>query len=299
MLTHLNNKEVPPKRVVVIGANGFVGGAITDLLVAHGVECLPLGRAEVDLLDQNAAQALADYLRPGDSVVAVSAIAPAKNFDMVIDNLKLTQAMVQALTDRGDDVVHVVNISSDAVFADEPTPLHEGSPKAPDSYHGVMHLAREICFQTDIDQPLAILRPTLIYGAADPHNGYGPNRFRRLAAEGDPIVLFGNGEEQRDHILVDDVAEICRRVVCRQSTGSLNLASGEVVSFMEIAKIISEMADQDVPIIQTERTGPMPHNGYRPFDVSACRAAFPDFSPCPVREGLKRVDELCRKQGES
>ena len=30
--------------------------------------------------------------------------------------------------------------------------------------------------------PVGILRPTLVYGANDPHNGYGPNRFRRLAA---------------------------------------------------------------------------------------------------------------------
>jgi hypothetical protein len=27
----------------------------------------------------------------------------------------------------------------------------------------------------------------------DPHNGYGPNRFRRLAAAGQEIVLFGEG----------------------------------------------------------------------------------------------------------
>ena len=47
---------------------------------------------------------------------------------------------------------------------------------------------------------LAILRPTLIYGAGDPHNGYGPNRFRRLAATGKPIILFGEGEERRDHV---------------------------------------------------------------------------------------------------
>jgi UDP-glucose 4-epimerase len=30
----------------------------------------------------------------------------------------------------------------------------------------------------------------------------------------------------------------------------------------------------------------MPHNGYRPFDVSATRAAFPDFRYTPLREGL-------------
>jgi UDP-glucose 4-epimerase len=41
------------------------------------------------------------------------------------------------------------------------------------------------------------VRSTLIYGEGDPHNGHGPNRFRRLAAAGQEIVLFGEGEERR------------------------------------------------------------------------------------------------------
>jgi hypothetical protein len=31
----------------------------------------------------------------------------------------------------------------------------------------------------------------------------------------------------------------------------------------------------------------MPHNGYRPFDVAATRAAFPDFRSMPLSEGLR------------
>jgi hypothetical protein len=38
-------------------------------------------------------------------------------------------------------------------------------------------LAREIVFSSTVAAPLATLRPTLIYGGADPHNGYGPNQF--------------------------------------------------------------------------------------------------------------------------
>ena len=39
------------------------------------------------------------------------------------------------------------------------------------------------------------MRSTLIYGEGDPHNGYGPNRFHRLAAAGQEIVLFGEVPE--------------------------------------------------------------------------------------------------------
>jgi hypothetical protein len=34
----------------------------------------------------------------------------------------------------------------------------------------------------------------------------------------------------------------------------------------------------------------MPHNGYRPFDNSATRAAFPDFRYTRLQEGLHRAD---------
>jgi hypothetical protein len=33
----------------------------------------------------------------------------------------------------------------------------------------------------------------------------------------------------------------------------------------------------------------MPHNGYRPFDIAACRAAFPDFSYTVLNDGLARA----------
>ena len=35
----------------------------------------------------------------------------------------------------------------------------------------------------------------------------------------------------------------------------------------------------------------MPHDGYRPFDIAACRAAFPDFHYTPLAEGLARVQK--------
>jgi nucleoside-diphosphate-sugar epimerase len=149
-----------------------------------------------------------------------------------------------------------------------------------------MHLARELMFRAEVKAPLVMLRPTLIYGKDDPHNGYGPNRFRRLAAEGKEIVLFGEGEERRDHVYIDDVAEVAMRVLMRRSRGELNIASGEVHSFRALAEKVVQLSGREVPIRGSPRSGPMPHNGYRPFDISACRAAFPDFRATPIDRGL-------------
>jgi UDP-glucose 4-epimerase len=155
-----------------------------------------------------------------------------------------------------------------------------------------MHLAREIAFSSTLKSPLATLRPSLLYGAGDPHNGYGPNRFRRLANEDKDIVLFGEGEERRDHVLIDDVAELIFRVLTRRSAGTLNIASGETHSFRDIAERIVATAAHQVAIKSSPRNGPMPHNGYRPFDIAACRAAFPDFSFTPISEGIVSTQHM-------
>jgi UDP-glucose 4-epimerase len=287
VLTHLENAPHLPSRTVVIGAGGFVGAAIARGIVRAGGKVVALSRREVDLLAPDAARRLAALLQPADAVVAAAARAPCKDIAMMVDNMVMTRAMIDAL--REANVAHVVNISSDAIYADEPLPLAETSPAAPMSMHGAMHLAREIAFASEIKAPIAMLRPTLIYGADDPHNGYGPNRFRRLANANQDITLFGEGEERRDHVFIEDVAEIVLRVLMHRSQGALNIATGTVHSFRGIAEHVVTLAPNKVKINGSPRSGPMPHNGFRPFDPSAARAAFPDFAFTPLEIGLAKA----------
>ncbi len=275
------------ERTVVIGAGGFVGGALMKRLAAAGAPAIGVTRGDVNLLAADAASKLKLLLRPGDAVVAVAAMAPVKNVGMLADNMILTRNIVEAIATV--PVSHVVNVSSDAVYGDEPVPLSEASPAAPGSLHGAMHLARELAFQAEAKAPLAVVRPTLIYSVDDPHNGYGPNRFRHLANAGQEIVLFGEGEERRDHVAVDDVAELIWRVLAHRSTGTLNIATGAVHSFKAIAEMVVALAPHKVAIKGSPRSGPMPHNGYRPFDAVATRAAFPDFNYTPLETGLAQA----------
>ncbi len=277
-------------RAVVLGAGGFIGGAVVRKLQKEGTSTLPLGRKELDLLHDGAGERLAAMLRPDDALVVASAKAPCKNAAMMVENVRMMAEVCDALARR--KVAHVVYISSDAVYADGPVPLNESSPTAPTSLHGAMHLARELMLASAVgDMPFAILRPTLVYGAGDPHNGYGPNRFRRLANKGEPIVLFGLGEERRDHVHVDDVAEVVRLVLHHRSAGILNVATGETMSFRDIAERVCRLAGKAVTIGASPRTGPMPHNGYRPFDPKATRGAFPGFRYAPLHLGLARAQK--------
>jgi nucleoside-diphosphate-sugar epimerase len=269
---------------VIIGAGGFVGGAIGDQLAADKVPILALTRKELDLLKPEASATLQRLLRADDSVVFVSALAPTRNNAMLIDNLRMAEAVCVALA--AQPVAHLAYISSDAVYSDDANPVTERSCQQPSSLHGVMHLAREIMLRAALKLPLAILRPTLIYGAKDPHNGYGPNRFRRLAAKGEAITLFGEGEEKRDHVVVDDVAALTSAVLHHRSKGILNIATGRSASFREVAEMVVALSPRSVEIRGTPRQNPITH---RHFDITDGLKAFPEFHYMPLRDGLARV----------
>ena len=284
MLEHLNPVRKAPSRVVIIGGGGFVGGAIGDQLAADKVPILALTRKELDLLKPAASATLQRLLQAHDSVVFVSALAPTRNNAMLIDNLRMAEAVCAALA--AQPVANLVYISSDAVYSDDANPVTERSCQQPSSLHGAMHLTREIMLRTTLKLPLAVLRPTLIYGAKDPHNGYGPNRFRRLAAKGETITLFGDGEEKRDHVLVDDVAALASAVLHHRSKGVLNIATGRSASFREVAEIVVALSPRSVEIHGTPRQNPITH---RHFDITDCLKAFPEFHYLPLRDGLARA----------
>jgi UDP-glucose 4-epimerase len=288
MLHHHNSRPVSPARAVVLGASGFIGGAVARKLEGVGAQVLKLGRKEIDLLADDADERLAALLAPDDALIAVSARAPCKTPAMMLDNIRMMAAACAALAKR--TVAHLVYMSSDAVYADGPLPLTEASPAAPTSLHGAMHLAREhMLFAAAGATPLALLRPTLVYGAGDPHNGYGPNKFRRQANRGEAIVLFGEGEERRDHVAVDDIAEIVNLVLLHRSSGALNVATGSVASFRALADKAVALSPRKVEIKGSPRVGSMPHNGYRPFDPAATQKAFPGFHYTPLDVGLARA----------
>jgi nucleoside-diphosphate-sugar epimerase len=297
MLTHQFAQPTAPARAVVIGAGGMVGGAITKALKAAAIPVLPLTRREVDLLAPDAAEKLKALLKPDDAVVFVSAVAPAKNTAQLMTNLRMAEAACQAFA--AVPPAHLLYISSDAVYVDDANPVTEHSPVAPSTMHGMMHAARELIFRSEYRGPLAFLRPTLIYGAADPHGGYGPNRFRRQAAKGEPILIFGEGEEKRDHVAVEDVAQLAVLILKHRSTGALNAVTGVSTSFHDIAQMVASHFSPPGKVASQPRPGPRPHLLHRFFDIGDCYKSFPDFHFERIADGLARVHrELAAKETE-
>lgn len=283
-LHHRSPANTPSGRVGVVGSRGFVGSAVVAALRKRGADLEPVSSSDVDLLADGSTEALTRRLAGCDTVVLVSAIAPARELDTVAADLRMAAAFSDAVA--GLEIDHVVAISSDAVYGDDQAVVSEADAPAPTSLHGAMHMTRELALRQRFGSALCVLRPTLLYGEDDPHDGYGPNRFLRAAAAGREIKLFGEGEEQRDHLLVDDLGALVTAVCGRRSVGTLNVATGRSASFREAAELCVRLTGSSSPIEGSPRQNPVTH---RHFDVAARLAAFPELAVSPLEEGLAIV----------
>jgi UDP-glucose 4-epimerase len=286
MLTHAYARPVDPARVLILGAKGFVASQLHRLLREERLACRAVGSEEVNLIDSSAPKMLEQILRPDDAVVMTSTLTPDKGRDLLTlkKNLRMAESLCAALTET--KCAHVVYISSDAVYDARSPLVNEEASCEPVDLYALMHIAREkMLAQTcrSVGIPLAILRPCAVYGSADTHNSYGPNRFIRSARTQGKITLFGEGEEQRDHLFINDLMQVVKLCLTHRSTGILNVVSGRSTSFKNVAICVNSIMGGTVQMECLSRSGPISH---RHFDNTALLKGFPGFQPTPLNIGI-------------
>jgi nucleoside-diphosphate-sugar epimerase len=289
-LIHAYDIPRSPERVVVLGATGFLGRRLLRACAAAGVPAVGLGSRELDLSAPDAGAQLAERLRPRDVLVFLSALTREKGRDSgtVMRNLAMARAVCRA--SEKAELAQIVYASSEAVYSFDTALISEETPAILMDLYGAMHRMRELILLEEAKAPLAILRLAALYGAGDTHNSYGPNRFVRQALAEKRIALFGNGEEMRDHVYIDDAAALTLRVVAHGSSGILNLACGTSEDFLTAAKLIAKLIAARlggaIAIEPSQRANPITH---RHFDSTNLHRAFPDMQFTAFAEGLAKT----------
>jgi len=279
-----------PGRVVVLGGNGFLGRHLVARLQAKGIETLKPSSRNVDLCASAGTAALRDVLRPSDAIVMLAASNTGARLgnDDFVQNAKMAVTLCETV--RASGCAHLIYLSSDSVYPLSAGAINEDTGTNPQGLYALMHLARETMLCSLQNVPIATFRVTQVYGFDDPHEAYGPVRMVRSALREQRIVLYGSGEETRDHIHVDDVASLILMALEKRSTGLANLATGRSTSFSTIADLVAEACGGTVKIEREPRRMPVFH---RSFDIRRLQDAFPAFS---FREIGGSIAEMVNKE---
>ena len=284
---NLNRKAIKPKRVIILGSKGFIASELKTKLKSLDINVLAISKSKINLIQTKSTKSLSRIIKNDDVIVFISAEAPVKNHKMLINNILMCDNFIKSV--RKKNINYLLYISSDAVYKDTKNKINEQSCAMPNSLHGIMHLLRENMIIKSITNPTCIVRPTLIYGAKDPHNGYGPNKFIRESSLNKDISLFGKGEELRDHIYIEDVISIIKEVILFKTTGILNAVSGDVTSFHDVAKLVIKSNKSRSKTRFTKRLGKMPHGGYRAFNNIMIKKLFPNIKIHSLKQGIKKT----------
>jgi UDP-glucose 4-epimerase len=275
-----------PGRVVILGASGFLGRALYVALSRDGAEVIGHSSRTLDLTRPEALSVLDPVLGPGTTLVLASALTPDRGQTPATFLANATMATNLAAYLEGRPVGSLVYVGSDAVYGFDDEPVTEETPVAPAGYYALGKYAAERvmdCAARGASVPLLILRVTGVYGPGDPHASYGPNAFARSLARDHSVRIFGAGEEERDHVFVDDVAWVTVGLLRSGASGVYNVATGRSRSFADVVKEIRDLVPYEVEVASAPRKGPITH---RRFDVTRLARALPGLRFTPLREGL-------------
>ena len=305
---------------LVTGAAGFIGSNLAEALLdrgyrVRGVDDFSTGRRsnleplsareefsfrEADIRD---ADAMADAVDGVDSLFHQAAVAsvPRSVEDPVTStdaNCTGTATVLDAAR-RADVDTAVVASSSSVYGASEELPKVETMPATPESPYALSkYFTEELALQCsdfyEIDT--VALRYFNIFGPRqDPEGQYAAviPKFVSLMLDGDPPVVFGDGEQSRDFTYIDNAVRANVLAAEGDATGeAFNVGSGGRVTVNELVDALNETLGTGLdPIHDDPRPGDIRHSH---ADVSKAAELLGYEPEVGFEEGLERTLEYYR-----
>jgi UDP-glucose 4-epimerase len=281
--------------VLLLGGTGFIGSALAKRLKQEKTSVHVLGRPDVERLEHVLPQCgtvvhLASATTPGSS---------ASQPSLELSNLNLTLRVLERLKQQPD--THLIFFSSGGTIYGnaECLPITEDSPIAPLSNHGAGKASQEAFCQAARAQghAITILRPSNAYGSGQGlRSGFGLVRtMLEHARAGTPLEIWGDGENVRDFIYIDDIVEACIRLIRRpQDSGTYNLGSGTGYSVNQARDIVEEVTGAELKVSRS----PTRHIDVRSvvLDIGHIQREL-DWTPKIVLdEGVRRTWRWLRRE---
>ena len=256
-------------RVVVTGAEGFVGRHLVPLLLERGHQVFGTFLEEhpdvagttwiqTDLVASASVQALFDLAQP-EGIIHLAAIShvPAVESDPGKAFAANVTGLVNLLRSSADSNPNVVVVSTGEVYGRVPTerlPIRESEPTAPMNLYGVTKACSEnvaLYFQRARGVRATVVRPFSQMGPGQADTFVCASFARQVArimlGKTPPKVRVGNLDVRRDFMDARDVVRAYAAMVERYvGPGPFNVCRGESVTIGTILNLLIEEAG--VPI---------------------------------------------------
>ncbi|MBZ0096588.1 MAG: NAD-dependent epimerase/dehydratase family protein [Sulfuricella sp.] len=236
--------------VLLLGGAGFIGSALARRLEQEKRTAHILGRHDAERLENVLPQCgtvihLASATTPGSSATHPS---------LELGNLALTLRLLELMQNQPE--THLIFFSSGGTVYGNPDrlPVTEDTPIAPLSNHGAGKASQEAFCQAfrARGHAVTILRPSNAYGPGQmPKSGFGLVRtMLECVRVGTPLEIWGDGENIRDFIYIDDIVDACMRFIdLPQDSGTYNLGSGIGYSINQVRHIVEAMCGKELRTI--------------------------------------------------
>jgi UDP-glucose 4-epimerase len=260
-------RDLSGERVLVTGGAGFIGRSVVAGFKSAGATVRVLDLSENDQSDLTD-PAVRDKAVTNDltGIVHLAAITsvlgslkqPAQVHQVNVD---VTAALLELARERG--VPRFLMSSTNAVVGDVgDATIHEELPLRPLTPYGATKAAAEMLlsgYAGGYGLTTCALRLTNVYGPGMAHKDSLVPRIMRAVKAGTALQVYGDGEQRRDFVHVDDVVAALLAAWRKRVTGSVIVGSGQSVSVLDVIAKAAEATGQPVKVEHVDpKPGEMP-----------------------------------------
>jgi nucleoside-diphosphate-sugar epimerase len=308
------------RRVLVCGAGGFIGGHLVKRLKAEGfwVRGVDLKHHEYselpadefvigDLRDPqlclNLAQDVDDIYQLAADMGGAGFVFSGDNDAAIMHNSGTINLNIAEAVHRHGDTTRIFYSSSACIYPaynqedpQNPNCAEDSAyPAAPDSEYGWEKLFSERLYMSYARNYGTVVRIARFHNIFGPDGAWEGGREKAPAAmcrkvamakPGGEIEIWGDGEQTRSFLYVDECLEGVRRLMESDIRTPLNVGSAEMVTINELANLVMEIAGKTLTLRHI--SGPLGVRG-RNSDNRLIQQTLGWAPKAPLRAGLERT----------
>jgi nucleoside-diphosphate-sugar epimerase len=301
-------------RYLVTGGAGFIGSHIVDELVRRGHEVAVLDdlstgkeanlagvRGKIDfradtITDLSALQAACQRVDYVVHLAARTSVPKSVADPLETNRINIDGTLNALVAARDAKVRRFVYAASSSAYGETPTlPKVETMPAEPISPYGVTKYVGELyaqVFGRVYGLENACVRYFNVFGPRqDPTSQYSGvlSRFMLAILEGQPPVVYGDGQQSRDFTYVDNIVDLTLRA-CEAGGASgkvFNGGTGARITLNEVLKLLEKVAGKKIAArYDPPRTGDILDSQ---ADISLAGKALGYEPRVLFEEGLRRT----------